>query len=289
MFVTTEYLDLFDMDAYMNDNLSDFLSGETVVISNTQKYQDRLYATLIKKTITDEETGEAAEMPEFVFEGVPGFLFYLATIKDTGLDGEPYPYTISSISDGAISDAIISTDFSDDKTGTVLEGTIFVTPSYQNLTFFLNPVFQSADGRVYTVSEGGGFLVNNESFSEGAVYSQTLDNTTTATENGRTKTDSTSITLHISYMFAPEKIVILQMDVNSGLLMRMEYAPGAMPEAFTPEADTAYLIVETHKRDDTGSPVISRGVFGRDAENIESFFSRDDGICVKRLTEIRWR
>lgn len=43
--VTTEYLDLFDFENYLGDNIKGFSGGEIVVDGDTQKYQGRLYAT----------------------------------------------------------------------------------------------------------------------------------------------------------------------------------------------------------------------------------------------------
>lgn len=284
IFITTEYLDLFGFEDYLNDNLSSFRGGEITVDGNTQKYQGRLYATLTTRILTNEETGETSETEEYVFEGVEGIAYFSPAMPAT-VQRDSY---IASVSDEAISDGHMSLNYGDDENSTTLEGTIYTSPSNKRHTYYFNPVYQNADGSVYVVS-GSGFTVNGESYSEGSAYSQTLDATTTVTENGKVRTDSMSITLSISIMFAPEKIVILQMDADSGLLSRTEYAPDAMPRVFMPEADTAYLILETYKRDDTGSPKISRAIYGRDAEKIETFFVRTDGICVKHWTQIMWK
>ena len=87
-------------------------------------------------------------------------------------------------------------------------------------------------------------------------------------------------------MFAPEKIVILQMGSDNALISRNEYKPDAMPTYFTLESGTAYFIVETHKRDDTGNMIVSREIYGRDIESIETFSVRADGVCVKHWTQI---
>jgi hypothetical protein len=290
IFVTTENLDLFDFDAWVGDNLNSMNGGEITVDYESQKYQGRLYATEKIETSIHEVTGETVGESKFVFEGVPGFLLYLATKVDMEAEarGEPYSYTIFSVSSEAISDTFISSHFTDNSRSITIEGTVFVVISNQDYIFFGHPVYQDADGRVYIVSRGPGFLVDGESSSEGAVHSQTIDNTTTVTENGRVTTDSSAVKLHVSIMYEPVKIVFLQMDADGGLLSRKEYAPGATPESLTPEDETAYIIAETHKKGDKGSPLVSREIFGRDSENIETFAAGEDGICVKHLTEIIW-
>lgn len=286
VFITTEYLDLFDFEGYLNDNISGFRGGEISVDGDTQKYQGRLYATLISRPLTNEETGEITQMEEYVFENVEGIPCFVVTMPMPEL-GENDSY-IASSSNEAVSDEHIAASYGDESRGITLTGTIYTAPSNKKHTYYFNPVYQSADGSVYVTTSGSGFMVNDESYSEGSVYSQTLEAVTTVTENGETKTDSMSVTVSISVMFAPEKIVILQMDADSSILSRTEYAPGSVPESLVPEADTAYLIVETHKRDDTNSLKIAREVYGRDAESFETFSVREDGICVKRWTQIEW-
>jgi hypothetical protein len=87
-------------------------------------------------------------------------------------------------------------------------------------------------------------------------------------------------------MFAPKKIVILQMGSDNAMISRTEYKPDAMPKNVILETSTAYFIVETHKLDYMGTRVISREIYGNDVEDIETFFVRADGVCVKHLTQI---
>ena len=232
--------------------------------------EDRLYATLT-----------AAE--EYVFEDVEGICYFAPTIP-AAAQRDSY---ISSMWDEGISDGHLDVSIGEEEESTTLEGTLYVTPSFKNHTLHFNPVYQSAKGDIYTTA-GSGFEVNHDSDSEDSSFSQTLDATTTLTENGRIRTDSISITLSVSIMFTPEKIVVLQMDTDSGLISRTEYAPDALPETFLLDTSTNYIIVETHKRDDTGALIISRGIYGKDDETADTFAAREDGICVKHQTPIQW-
>jgi hypothetical protein len=78
------------------------------------------------------------------------------------------------------------------------------------------------------------------------------------------------------------------MGADGKPVSRAEYAPDAMPETLTPESDTGYLIVETHKKDAAGKSRVSREIYGADAEELTSFYAREDGICVKQGTHIAW-
>ena len=73
VFITNEYLDLFDFEGYLNDNINSFRGGEIdAERSNTHKYQGRLYAVLVPKAHVNEETGESTVTHEYVFEGIEG-------------------------------------------------------------------------------------------------------------------------------------------------------------------------------------------------------------------------
>lgn len=223
------------------------------------------------------------ETEEYLFEGVEGIPYFSATVPATARN-DSYK---TSMSDSAISDGHVNLNYGDETNSTTMEGTIYISPTRKERTYYYNPVCQSTDGSVY-ITSGSSFMVGDWTASEGEQFSQAMDAAYTITENGRTKTESVSVTLSISVMFAPETIVILQMDTYGGLLSRMKYTPGELPEKFSPEPDTAYLVVETHKRDATGNITIAWDIYGNESESIETFFARADGVCVKHRAQIMW-
>ena len=282
VYITAEYLDLFDYDGYLSDNLSRFQGGElTIDESGTQKYQGRLYAVLTSRQLLDKETGETTLIQEYVFERPEGIPYCVPLIQAA----EEENSYIATPSDTAISDGQTNIFIGDDENSVSIDGTIYITPASTMYTYYFNPVYQSADGSVYAAA-GNGFMVNHEAYSEGAVYSQTLDASTTITENGKVKKDSVSIKISLSVLFAPEKIVLIQMDADNAILSRAEYEPDEMPEAITPETGMAYIIAETHKRDGMGNIKIRRNIYNSDAEAIEAFYARPDGVCIKQQIPI---
>jgi len=281
VFVTTEYLDLFDFDGYLEDNVGRFRGGEITPDGDTSKYQGRLYAVVTTSSTESEDTGHKIITEEYIFEDIEGMSFYAPIARSVG----EHDSLVPNMADEGFSDRHTYLNYSDEKTSIALEATIYVAPSSEINTYYFNPVYQSADGSVYVVS-GDAFMVNNESYSEGAVYSQTMEETRTITENGKAMTESVSITISISVMFAPEKIVILQMDADGAFITRTEYEPDALPEVLALDRKTAFFIAETCKSGDKGKSMISREIYDRDAENIETFFVRADGICVKHETPV---
>ena len=310
VFITTEYLDLFDFERYLSDNLSSFSGGRIDIDGDAREYQGRLYASLVSKTLTSE-TGESIETKEFVFEDIAGIPFFSAVVQTE------FEYYTTSVSDEAISDGHINVYVGDDEDSRTMEATIYVVMSMQppaespigtsmdmpagtpdgppppvrfpmdRHVYYFNPVYQSADGSVYLMP-GDGMSSSGTSF-EGASFSKTMSATYTETENGKTKTESFSVQIAITTMYAPETIVILQFDENANLLSRTESPPGGLPDEISPELTAAFIVVETIKRDNDGMQSVSRDLYDRDAESIETFQARDDGTCVKRTTSLTAR
>lgn len=280
--VTDEYLDLFDLEGYLNDNFNKFTDGSSIMIDgNNSQYEGRLYANLKTRTLKDE-TGNTFDTREFVFDDVNGIAYFSATVPATE-DEESFT---TSGSDEAISDGHMSIHHGDNENKTSLEGTIYISISHATKTRYINPVYQSSDGSVYSTT-GSGIMLSGEQ-GEGSVYSQTLEATTTVTENGKSKSESITIKISLSLMFPPKQILVLQMDENSSIISRKEYLPGKLPDTLTPEADTEYIIVESLKRDSESNWITSRSIYDRKNQSLETFYGRDDGICVKQWTNLDW-
>lgn len=283
VFVTTEYLDLFDMDRYLDRHIG-ALSGGEITVEPTDNYQEKLYAVL--KTVEEtDENGRQTESSEYVFEGVEGISFFAPTYPETE-DEDSY---IGTSSDDAVSDTHLDVSVGDAEDKTTLTGTIYLSPeSGSERTYYVNPVFQCSDGSVY-VTSGNGYQTNpDESDAEGELWNVTLDFTSTTTENGISKKDTFSVSVSFSSIYRPEKLVLLQMAPDSSILSRTEYAPGEMPDLLTPDSETEYLIVETHKTDTDGAPVVTRETVSRGQEAFDTFYCRKDNICAVRTTRLQW-
>ena len=282
VFIATEYIDLFDFEGYLTDNLNSFQGGEIDIDGrDMQKYQGRIYAALIPRIDIEEETGKTIPTYEYVFEDIEGIQFCIPEVQTV----EEENRYIALMTDPAVCDVHTNLFHSDDEKSVSLEGTIYVASSNKNSFYYFFTVYQSSDGSVYLVS-GDGFGFSSEGYGESSVYSQTIEASTTIIENGKEKKDSISIIVSISTMFAPEKINILQMDTDNTLISQAEYKPDMTPDVIALEKSTEYFIVETHKQDETGSPIVSRDIYGKDVEYIETFFIREDGVCIKQMTEI---
>ncbi len=277
--ITTEYLDLFDVEHYLNDNIGK-MDGEDITISDdNSKYQDRLYATLKDRRLTSEDSGEVVTTKEYVFEGVKGFPYFYYTTYD---GGETYN---TASGNEAISDGQTNISVTDEGERVTLDGTIYVASTDSNAVYYMNPVYQSSDGRVYAMS-GSGMSFSGD--SEGLAGFQTMDATTTVTENGEKKTYSISIKTTISVMNPPRRVSVLQFDSDDAILSREEYLPGSLPETITPKQGCSYIILETIKTSPNQGETVSRTLYQMKDETLESFYLRDDGVCVEQSTALKW-
>lgn len=281
--VTTEHLDLFDFEGYVNDNLKSFSGGsggEIKMDGNTAQYQGRLYAEYREEVLTSDETGEEITTGEYVFETVSGIPYFAATYSS---GAESY---VGTNSDEAVSDGHIEVFYGDHEERISLESTIYVYPGFAGKVFYMNPVYQSADGSVYAMT-GSGYMAN-ETWAEGEMYSQMFNEVTSITENGESTTYTTKVKTSVVTMFVPEQIVVLQMDKDSNVVLRDAFEPENVPETLTTEPETAYILLETHKTDMEGNPVVTREMFLQTDESLTSYRCREDGVCVQQWTELIW-
>jgi len=276
--VTTEHLDLFDFESYLNDNAGKVF-GELKPDGDFSKYQGRLYATLVERSLTNEYSGETFTTHEYDFEGVKGFPYFMYSYTD-----ENGSYN-GSTGDEAIADGHVSISETDSGESVSLEGTIYVAPSNDIVLFFVNPVCQTPDGRIYAVSGSG---VSFESGGSGVAVSQTLNETTTVSKNGKAYTYNTSVKISFSEMPHPRRIALVQYNPDGQILSRDEYLPGTLPKSISPKPDCSYIILETYSTAPDSAETVARSLYQRSDGMLESFYRRDDGICIKQYTALDW-
>jgi len=264
-----------------NDSLHTILFDESQVFRSIDEMlaPRRLYAEHITTTHTSPETGMEYQRDEFVFPGVEGIQFF-TTVLYTGAGS-----SFVNMGDSAISDGHTGVHVTDNSHSVTMEGSIYVLPGIGGQAFFVNPVFQTADGRLF-VEQGGGFSLGGVT-DEGSWMSQTQTHTTTITENGVETINTTSVTINISAMFESEKITVIQMCEDSQIISRNDFAPNEMPDEIHAESQTAFFLVEAHRPAATANP-IRRELYGPNDNSIRTFIPRPDGIFEARDTVIVW-
>lgn len=268
MVVTREHLDLFDAQAYLEDNFN----GSDLVMdgADQSKYQGRIYAQ------EEREQGKTEDGMDYTriyysFDFMDGLYLIQYDSQTLLADGT----VLEQFTTGDTSEGFFEAKFGGDE----IEGSIYIPEGSQDLQFFFNPVYQDADGRLY-VTSGNGMGTNELDTS----MSHFLEQENTQTENGASVTENRKVTVTVKAVQVPNSVNILQMSGDNEILNRGTYIPGEMPQTLTPVEGCAYVMVELVKEDG-----VIRQIFQPGESTIEAYSLMENGYCVGDYTEILWK
>ncbi|KAF5075089.1 hypothetical protein DSECCO2_174160 [anaerobic digester metagenome] len=282
-FVTSEHINLFDMEGFLNDN-GKVSGGEILVEGNQQKYNGRLYATR-KDTVETTEEGGKYTKTTYEFDGIEGTRMFSPTVSESPDDENSY---VMSNSDNGVTDFKINIKYGDYAEGMELEGNIYVSPSGLENEIFINPVYQSKDGQVYLVSSVNGYCYSADDMEDGSLYTQTIADKVTVNNNGNSKEFSTSVKVSIAIMKPTAKVAIIQIDKDNKLLKKEEYKPGEVPKELNADSSTEYIIVESTKTMKSGETKVERTIVSKSDDSLWYFLLNDNRVFVKTYTTIIW-
>mgnify|MGYP001151168262 FL=1 len=241
VYITENYIDSFDFEAYVQDNASSLSGGGEISREDAAKYTRRIYAE-----ITDGKTS-------FPIEGIA---FIAARYEK---DGESC--TGSDYGD-KLADVHLSINVSDDMETTVLTGKLFADSGAGHMSAYCNPVYQQADGRVYLVP-GEGVSANMGSMTH------SLSESCESAKKGE-RGYGMDITLEVEGSRPSEKLAVLLYSAEGALLSRTEYAPEEMPEEIS-AAGAAWAVFEDYTADYSGEPQVIRQLIAAGSD--EGFLS----------------
>ena len=275
--ITTEYLDLFDMDAYISDHTDQFLSDGDIMIDSAG-YEGRLYAD-VERSENDPRDVLSASFP-----GTDGIYFFSAYTETEDGTGS------WSLSGSGVNDQKAAISVTDEGEEITLDGTIYLTPEAagDSMCLYVNPVYQTDSGEFYAIS-GQGFGSDDENM-EGEVFSATLREETTLTNNGKTSSFAAAVTVRLSILREPVRITLFQMDSDHRILQEDSYTPGMLPERLDAEPGTAYILIETESRAPDGSVSWKRELFDDhdDEASFSTFYPLENGMLGKQETKVIW-
>ena len=241
VYITENYIDSFDFEAYVQDNASSLSGGGEISREDAAKYTRRIYAE-----ITDGKTS-------FPIEGIA---FIAARYEK---DGESC--TGSDYGD-KLADVHLSINVSDDMETTVLTGKLFADSGAGHMSAYCNPVYQQADGRVYLVP-GEGVSANMGSMTH------SLSESCESAKKGE-RGYGMDITLEVEGRRPSEKLAVLLYSAEGALLSRTEYTPEEMPEEISAEG-AAWAVFEDYTADYSGEPQVIRQLIAAGSD--EGFLS----------------
>ena len=160
-----------------------------------------------------------------------------------------------------------------------LEAVIYATADAK-LWIQANPVYQTPDGDVYVLSDRPISYKTEGGAGFSAFLSQDAE-----VERDYTTYSGSTVKLTVEYVVLPEVYVVIEMDGENRVLRQREFAPGELPETYTPGADAAYIILEARAGEDTTRTIYSPG----DASaQMDTYYPGGYGLCIKGYTTIDW-
>ncbi len=283
-FITWEYLDLYDMDAFFQDHAGQLAGERQLSGMDLAGYQTKLFADV-------EKHGSGSPFDwEVSFPGAEGICFFSPTWTDEF--GGEYQ---GSVIDPMICDVDNALHTADEGDTRELTGTIWCTPGAdagEDLGFYLNPVYQTPQGDIYLMA-GTGCSVRqaDAEIPEGAQASSSLTDERKLWENGKEKTEKSSVTVKLGIMYEPVKVTLCQMDAGHQVLKEESFDPQDVPDQLDTQPGTAYILSETEKISPTGKPMLTRAVYEKQEgkeDLLESFQMMENGRILRRELAVKW-
>lgn len=279
-FITTEYLDLYDMDSYLSDHASSLADGSSIMVGEESKYQGKLQATV------DKSQGEDIFSWKISFGNIEG-QYLLMPVTEAG-DGNK---SVGNFCSDGISAPFIHYNTTDNGEERDLSGTLYLLPQKdKEQVYYVNPVYQTSDGEIYVMT-GNGYSTGN-SDEEGDTMSATLSAENTVTEGKISKTDQCTVTVKFAIQYRPVRTILYQMDASNKVLKQAAYNPSAVPEILETEPGTAYIMIENRKETPDGKLISERTIFDYDsAQEEEKNFSVlapfENQLVMEKVVEVK--
>lgn len=276
-FVTTEYLDLFDMDAYLNEHAEEVMgSGSDGRMIDGREYSRRMYATIDYHNSTEPQDWEIR------FGDVEGVCFFDAKWQREGEE----PFRMMTCGD-EICDVTRHLNVSEKGESTTMTGVMYalVGEDVDEISIYFNPVYQMETGELYVVS-GNSYSLAGEI---GGSFSMQLEEKTSVTENGESQEWGCTVELTVEILRArPSKISFHFLNEDLEMLHTEEYAAGEVPTELEVVENTACMVVETVWTDGE----VTRELFEPNESEqsyVETFYKVSDEVLGKQTTEMIWK
>ncbi len=248
---------------------------------NSREDSFRLYAELMEREIVDHETGEKMIVKEYVWPELSGArIIYLKEANEIGEN-------VISLQLDPVIDAHLGIYADDESDRVAVDGTVYVSAAQGEIRFSVHPVYREASGKIYIEEVGSSMIVAGNQ-GEGGRSSLTIRENITLTEDGKEHSEILELTLTAHTMYPAESFVIHQYDENGVLLSSSSYEEKTVPEEVVADKKTDFLVLEMHKRDESGQPAISRSVYGREDNTMTFNILEDERVFRQHTVPVKW-
>lgn len=201
------------------------------------------------------------------FPGINGFALLCIQQEE---DGNTYMKTINEF-------------FSDTNTSIIndsyeVSGTLYYSYEGEDLTLYMHPIYETANGEVYLISQLGGTLL-----SQGGDISTSFSSSESSTADGSTTESSyREFTVSVKEATPVEKIIFTQFDSKGNVLQEDTYTSANMPESYSRKKDSAYILVTSTDLDGT----ITYDIINQEDGAFPLFLPTDDILCQEVSIDI---
>lgn len=280
--ITTESLNTFDMEAYLEENIGSIVKDEnhTVNIEDKQNYMGKIYARQVIEEDTTED-GEKVTHKEYVFDDINGYWIFDAKIPSTETE-ESYTCLCSEGGFSNVQSKIHHTDNGMQEIELIAD--IYYSYEKWGTVFYMNPVYQESDGDIYCV-EGMGYSVSGDkgSIDGNSSGSQTLTDKITVKENGEETVYQSKVTINYIPVYVPVRTEFVFMNEDNKAISESEFNTHQVPSELNVPKGTEYVIILQKSEEGTITDVI-----GKNCEYAEILFEENQGICSKGSVTLKW-
>lgn len=175
----------------------------------------------------------------------------------------------------------------DDKESLItLKGKIYVLPSMKQNPFYIHPVYQDSDGRIYAI-EGELISLANLQVNVGVLTQERKETAMFKMEDSSQKS-IVEVKLDFQLMDRPQSIDIIQMSKENLVLVREKFEADNVPTRLNVKEETNYIVVETMKIDEQNKTYIEREIIDTKAENLVTYSVIENGFIKEKFSELIW-
>lgn len=210
---------------------------------------------------------------EVQFEGIEGMLFYGYETMLYGVENELF---IASAGDDINVNGQIEENDGKREISLYVETYYVPRTDKEAEQFYLNPVYETPDKEIYVLPSEG-----SPGIKGGDTHTLSFKQESKRTLLDDTEVESFEISVKIERIEEPLHIWMYQMTKEDEVIKKEEFFPKEMSGELAIEEETAYVLVETETRLQTGKTVMKREIIDWEGETIDSLDENDNETVEK--------
>ncbi|MFV0517748.1 MAG: hypothetical protein ACK5MV_10185 [Aminipila sp.] len=270
------------------DELKDYMMQEGDTLYYDEKKLVRADGSI--KFLTEKEmklfSGDSFEVDgviqkdgKYRFGNIQGDYLACRLELQSGGDDEEY-YSSSFVSSGDIYNVKSYSNSSEEEEKSMMEGTIGVSSKYKGAVR-MNPVYERADGSIYTSIPGSAAMMISEEFGGGSIsktITESYESKFTGLKQNKVKNENKkktfSFTVSVEQKDYLESAIVRQFNKNNEMIKSSEIELNLQEQYIKLEQQTSYVIIEEKFVDVNDKEYIKRTTYDCDKVN----FIEDNGL-----------